>query len=50
MCGRYDLSDNPAAIRAKFSVPSVPDFAPKPDWRPTKEGPAVRLGEAGARE
>ena len=50
MCGRYDLSDNPAAIRAKFSVPSVPDFAPNPDWRPTNEAPVVRLAEDGVRE
>jgi putative SOS response-associated peptidase YedK len=50
MCGRYDLSDNPAAIRAKFSVPAVPAFAPNPDWRPTDRAPVVRLVEGGARE
>ena len=50
MCGRYDLSDNPAAIRAKFSVPSVPEFAPNADWRPTNLAPVVRLDEHGARE
>jgi putative SOS response-associated peptidase YedK len=50
MCGRYDLSDSPAAIRAKFSVPAVPDFAPNADWRPTNQAPIVRLGEDGARE
>ena len=30
MCGRYDLSDNPAAIKAKFKVPVVPAFAANP--------------------
>ncbi len=50
MCGRYDLSDNPAAIRAKFSVPAVPDFTPNADWRPTNMAPVVRLDEQGARE
>ena len=53
MCGRYDLSENPAAIRAKFSVPSVPDFfATVPnvaDVRPTDRAPIVRLGRDGAR-
>ena len=43
MCGRYDLSENPAAIRAKFTVPSVPDFAPNLDVRPTDLNPIVRL-------
>ncbi len=50
MCGRYDLSDNPAAIRAKFAVPSVPEFAPNPDWRPTNHAPIIRLSRSGARE
>jgi putative SOS response-associated peptidase YedK len=50
MCGRYDLSDNPAAIRARFSVPSVPPFEPNADWRPTDSAPIVRLGADGARE
>ncbi len=50
MCGRYDLSDNPAAIRAKFSVPAVPDFDPNPDLRPTDTAPIVRLNKAGERE
>jgi putative SOS response-associated peptidase YedK len=50
MCGRYDLSDNPAAIRAKFSVPAVPEFAANPDWRPTNNAPIVRLAAEGARE
>lgn len=46
MCGRYDLSENPAAIRAKFSVPSVPEFTPNPDVRPTDRAPIVRLNRA----
>jgi putative SOS response-associated peptidase YedK len=50
MCGRYDLSDSPAAIRAKFSVPAVPDFLANPDLRPTDSAPIVRLDKAGARE
>lgn len=50
MCGRYDLSDNPAAIRAKFSVPAVPEFAPNADLRPTQMAPIIRLDRQGARE
>ena len=50
MCGRYDLSDNPAAIRAKFGVPAVPQFAPNADWRPTDRAPVVRLAADGGRE
>jgi len=50
MCGRYDLSDNPAAIRAKFNVPAVPGFAPNTDWRPTDAAPIVRLAADGSRE
>lgn len=46
MCGRYDLSDNPAAIRAKFRVPVVPDYSPNPDLRPTNNAPVVRLSHA----
>jgi len=42
MCGRYDLSENPAAIRAKFHVPGVPAFAPNADLRPTNVAPIVR--------
>ncbi len=42
MCGRYDLSDNPAAIRAKFRVPTVPAYSPNPDLRPTNTAPIVR--------
>jgi putative SOS response-associated peptidase YedK len=50
MCGRYDLSDSPAAIRAKFSVPVVPDFLVNPDLRPTDSAPIVRLTKSGERE
>ena len=50
MCGRYDLSDNPAAIRARFSVPAVPEFTANADWRPTDRAPIVRLADEGARE
>jgi putative SOS response-associated peptidase YedK len=42
MCGRYDLSDSPAAIKAKFKVAVVPDFAANPDLRPTNSAPVVR--------
>jgi putative SOS response-associated peptidase YedK len=43
MCGRYDLSENPAAIRAHFGVPSVPDFTPSRDVRPTERAPIIRI-------
>jgi putative SOS response-associated peptidase YedK len=42
MCGRYDLSENPAALRARFHVPSVPEFTPNADWRPTDRAPIIR--------
>lgn len=42
MCGRYDLSDSPAAIKAKFKVAVVPEFEPNPDVRPTNRPPIVR--------
>lgn len=42
MCGRYDLSDNPAAIKAKFKVLLVPEFVANPDLRPTDRAPVVR--------
>jgi len=43
MCGRYDLSDNPAAIQAKFHVPRVPEFTSNADLRPTNVAPIIRL-------
>jgi putative SOS response-associated peptidase YedK len=46
MCGRYDLSENPAAIRAKFAVPAVPEFKPNLDVRPTELNPIVRRNKA----
>jgi putative SOS response-associated peptidase YedK len=42
VCGRYDLSDNPAAIKAHFKLSRLPEFAPNPDWRPTDRAPIVR--------
>jgi putative SOS response-associated peptidase YedK len=42
VCGRYDLSDNPAAIKAKFKVAVVPDFRANPDLRPTDSALVVR--------
>lgn len=42
MCGRYDLSDKPAAIKVKFKVAAVPDFVGNPDLRPTDTAPVVR--------
>ena len=48
MCGRYDLSQNPAAIKAHFRVPSVPEFAASPDVRPTEMKPIVRQVRDGA--
>jgi putative SOS response-associated peptidase YedK len=53
MCGRYDLSTSPAALRAKFAVPdanAMPDFAPNHDVRPTQGNPIVRLATDGDRE
>jgi putative SOS response-associated peptidase YedK len=51
MCGRYDLSDNPAAIKAKFKVAVVPDFSGNPDLRPTDTAPVVRRSRgSGQRE
>jgi putative SOS response-associated peptidase YedK len=49
MCGRYDLSENPAAIRARFSVPSVPEFATSHDVRPTQSAPIIRINSLSAK-
>ncbi len=43
MCGRYDLSEKPAAIRAHFDVHSVPEFVPSRDVRPTERAPIIRI-------
>jgi putative SOS response-associated peptidase YedK len=48
VCGRYDLSDNPAAIKARFKVTVVPEFNPNPDWRPTDRAPIVRRARGSA--
>ena len=50
MCGRYDLSQNPAAIQAQFRVPTVPEYQPSPDVRPTEDKPIVRLSREGDRK
>jgi len=50
MCGRYDLSESPAAIRAKFHVPRVPEFTSNPDVRPTNVVPIIRLDREAERE
>jgi putative SOS response-associated peptidase YedK len=51
MCGRYDLSENPAAIRARFDVSSVPEFAASGDVRPTERAPIIRINsQSGKRE
>ncbi len=51
MCGRYDLSQNPAAIKAHFRVPSVPDFLASPDVRPTeREADRAARAQTGERE
>jgi putative SOS response-associated peptidase YedK len=43
MCGRYDLSESPAAIGAHFAVPSVPEFALSHNVRPTERAPIIRI-------
>jgi putative SOS response-associated peptidase YedK len=50
MCGRYDLSQSPAAIKAHFHVPDVPDFLVSHDVRPTEMKPIVRFARGGERE
>jgi putative SOS response-associated peptidase YedK len=51
VCGRYDLSENPAAIQARFRVSVVPEYLPNPDLRPTDRAPIVRWSRAaGERE
>lgn len=50
MCGRYDLSESPAAIRAEFQVPEVPTFRGGADLRPTQMLPIVRLDRDVHRE
>jgi len=50
MCGRYDLSESPAAIRAKFELPEFPSYTGGADLRPSQRLPIVRLDGRGARE
>jgi len=50
MCGRYDLSENAAAIRVRFRVPEVPEFAANADLRPTQRAPIVRASRGGGPE
>lgn len=50
MCGRYDLSENPAAIKAKFQVADVPQFRPSADVRPTNVFPIIRLDHDANRQ
>lgn len=50
MCGRYDLSESPAAIRAHFNVASVPEFAQRRDVRPTEVAPIIRLSPQSAKK
>jgi putative SOS response-associated peptidase YedK len=50
MCGRYDLSESPAAIRAHFGVPSVPEFVPRPDVRPTERAPIIRINPLSSKK
>ncbi len=50
MCGRYDLSESPAAIRATFRVPDVPPFQGGADLRPTHVLPIIRLDTEARRE
>jgi len=49
MCGRYDLSESPAAISAHFGVPSSPEFAANRDLRPTQRAPVIRLNPLSAK-
>jgi len=44
------LSENPAAIQAKFRVPHVPDFVRNADVRPTNVVPIIRLDREGQRD
>jgi len=44
------LSENPAAIQAKFRVPSVPEFTRNADLRPTNVAPIIRLDQDAQRQ
>ena len=44
------MSENPAAIQAKFHVPRVPEFTRNADLRPTNIAPIIRLDRDEKRE
>jgi putative SOS response-associated peptidase YedK len=50
MCGRYEMSETPATIAERFTVPFVPELPPNPELRPTEQGLVVRLDRRGQRE
>ncbi len=45
MCGRYVITSSPAAIRALFGYPELPNFPPRYNVAPTQPVPVVRLHE-----
>ena len=45
MCGRYLISNAPAAIREMFRYPEVPNFPPRYNVAPTQPVPVVRMWE-----
>ncbi|HEU0204079.1 MAG TPA: SOS response-associated peptidase [Burkholderiaceae bacterium] len=50
MCGRHELSENPAVLRARFNVPDVPQFHANIDLRPTDPGVIIRRNAGNQRE
>lgn len=42
MIGLRSLSETPATLKVRFRVPTVPEFAPDVDWRPTNRAPIIR--------
>jgi putative SOS response-associated peptidase YedK len=45
MCGRYVITSSPAAIRALFGYPELPNFPARYNVAPTQPIPVVRLHE-----
>ena len=43
MCGRYLIVSSPAAIRALFGYPELPNFPPRYNVAPTQPIPIVRM-------
>jgi putative SOS response-associated peptidase YedK len=43
MCGRYLIVSSPAAIRAMFGYPEMPNFPPRHNVAPTQPIPIVRM-------